>query len=96
MTVVLLAVLLLGFGHLAGPMIFILIILSTQHAKKRSWSPVFWALGITAVSYLIFDLVAQQSWPTPLAFKILSVINSSLQEVGHQLSLHLNGIGYEV
>lgn len=60
-----LAVLLLAFGHLAGPAIFILLAAGAHRHPTLPRAALAAGL-VAAVVYGLFDLLAPQSWPEPL------------------------------
>jgi putative tricarboxylic transport membrane protein len=60
-----LGILLLTFGHLASPFLFVL--LAAGYFRKPSPAKALLsAIGVTIVNALVFDVLIDQSWPTPL------------------------------
>ncbi|WP_291838599.1 tripartite tricarboxylate transporter permease [Limimaricola sp.] len=62
---VLLGALILGFGHLAGPFLFVLLTLLAT-PSRRPLRAVIAALAVLAIIYLVFDRLVPQTWPAPL------------------------------
>lgn len=59
-----LSVLLLG--HLVGPFVFVASI--TFASTRRITAPLLLASAVTAASFLLFNLLIHETWPTPLLF----------------------------
>ena len=70
LAMMMLAAMILAIGHLAGPALFVLVAaLWLGHPGPRQAA--LTALGVAAFLYILFDLVAVQSWPPPWITRLL-------------------------
>lgn len=65
-----LALLILGFGHIAGPTLFLLAA-AARFRRPPLLAALATAAAVALACYAIFDLAAPQSWPLPWAARLL-------------------------
>ena len=72
LTALSLSIILILFGHLAGPAIFGFFALYSV-GRITLWKSILIATATTTILFLVFDVLASQSWPKPLIISLYEV-----------------------